>query len=185
MGTFSLLPLKSACRATRALDPNFVDSEDTKNFNRHFKMSSGVAVDDECKNVFEEIKKNKKHRYIVFYIKDEKSIAVETIGGRDASYDSFLTDLMKNGESECRYGLYDMEYEHQCQGATEVSKKQKLMLMSRCPDTAKIKKKMLYSSSFDALKKSLVGVHKYVQATDSAEASKESIMEKLRSTDRS
>jgi len=89
-------------------------------------MSSGVAVDDECKNVFEEIKKNKKHRYIVFYIKDEKSIAVETIGGRDASYDSFLTDLMKNGESECRYGLYDMEYEHQCQGATEVSKKQTL-----------------------------------------------------------
>ena len=99
----------------------------------------------------------------MFYIKDEKSIAVETIGGRDASYDSFLTDLMKNGESECRYGLYDMEYEHQCQGATEVSKKQKLMLMSWCPDTAKIKKKMLYSSSFDALKKSLVGVHKYVQ----------------------
>merc|ERR1712126_461068 len=178
-------PLKSACRATRALDLNFVDSEDTKNFNRHFKMSSGVAVDDECKNVFEEIKKNKKHRYIVFYIKDEKSIAVETIGGRDASYDSFLTDLMKNGESECRYGLYDMEYEHQCQGATEVSKKQKLFLMAWCPDTAKIKKKMLYSSSFDALKKSLVGVHKYVQATDSSEASEEQIMEKLRSTDRS
>jgi len=177
--------LKSACRATRALDPNFVDSEDTKNFNRHFIMSSGVAVDDECKNVFEEIKKNKKHRYIVFYIKDEKSIAVETIGGRDASYDSFLTDLMKAGESECRYGLYDMEYEHQCQGATEKSFKQKLFLMAWCPDTARIKKKMLYSSSFDALKKSLVGVHKYVQATDSSEASEEQIMEKLRSTDRS
>ena len=70
---------------------------------------------------------------------------------------------MKAGESECRYGLYDMEYEHQCQGATEVSHKQKLFLMAWCPDTAKIKKKMLYSSSFDALKKSLVGVHKYVQ----------------------
>jgi cofilin len=78
-----------------------------------------------------------------------------------------------------------MEYEHQCQGTTEVSKKQKLFLMAWCPDTARIKKKMLYSSSFDALKKSLVGVHKYVQATDSSEASEESIMEKLRSTDRS
>merc|ERR1712038_535053 len=32
--------------------------------------------------------------------------------------------------------------------------------------SAKIKKKMLYSSSFDALKKSLVGVHKFIQATD-------------------
>ena len=31
--------------------------------------------------------------------------------------------------------------------------------------SAKIKKKMLYSSSFDALKKSLVGVHKYIQVS--------------------
>jgi cofilin len=49
------------------------------------------------------------------------------------------------------------------QGTTETSKKQKLFLMSWCPDTARIKKKMLYSSSFDALKKALVGVHKYIQ----------------------
>merc|ERR1711872_374759 len=120
---------KSACRATRALDLNFVDSEDTKNFNRHFKMSSGVAVDDECKNVFEEIKKNKKHRYIVFYIKDEKSIAVETIGGRDASYDSFLTDLMKNGESECRYGLTIWSTNINVREQQKSAKKQKLFLM--------------------------------------------------------
>ena len=59
----------------------------------------------------------------------------------------------------------DFEYEHQCQGTTEVSKKQKLFLMSWCPDTARIKKKMLYSSSFDALKKALVGVHKYIQVS--------------------
>jgi len=112
-------------------------------------------------------------------------IKVEAVGDRDASYDSFFMDLTKAGEAECRYGLYDFEYEHQCQGTTEVSKKQKLFLMSWCPDTARIKKKMLYSSSFDALKKALVGVHKYIQATDAAEASKESVEEKLRSTDRS
>ena len=35
--------------------------------------------------------------------------------------------------------------------------------MSWCPDDAKVKKKMLYSSSFDALKKALVGVAKYIQ----------------------
>ena len=33
--------------------------------------------------------------------------------------------------------------------------------MSWCPDTARIKKKMLYSSSFDTLKKAYVG-HKKV-----------------------
>jgi len=63
--------------------------------------------------------------------------------------------------------------------------KNKSSSLSWCPDTARIKKKMLYSSSFDALKKALVGVHKYIQATDASEASKESVEEKLRSTDRS
>lgn len=39
-------------------------------------------------------------------------------------------------------------------------------------------------SSFDALKKSLVGVQKYIQATDLSEASQEAVEEKLRATDR-
>ncbi len=92
-----------------------------------------------------------------------------------------------NGEKECRYGLFDFEYTHQCQGTQEVcylyylssnlylwlfncfssqGKKEKLFLMSWCPDDAKVKKKMLYSSSFDALKKALVGVAKYIQVNN-------------------
>ena len=62
-----------------------------------------------------------------------------------------------------RYGVFDFEYTHQCQGTTEASKKEKLFLISWCPDSAKIKKKMLYASSLDNLKKSLVGVHKFIQ----------------------
>ena len=84
-------------------------------------------------------------------------------GGREAKYDEFLTDIMACGPDDCRYGLFDFEYDHQCEGTTEKTKKEKLLLMSWCPDTAKIKKKMLYSSSFDALKKCLVGVQKYIQ----------------------
>jgi len=147
-------------------------------------MASGVAVSQECKNAFDEVKQKKLHRYVVFVIEDEKTIKVETVGNRDATYDDFLTDLTKSGEGECRYALYDFEYLHQCEGTAETSKKQKLFLMSWCPDTAKIKKKMLYSSSFDAIKKALVGVGKYIQATDTAEASKESVEEKLRQNDR-
>merc|ERR1712112_436987 len=96
----------------------------------------------------------------------------------------FLDDLTGAGPEDCRYGLYDYEYEHQHGGTTEASKKEKLFLMSWCPDSAKIKKKMLYSSSFDALKKCLVGVQKYIQATDESEASEETIEELLRRTDR-
>ena len=122
--------------------------------------------------------------YAIFHIKDEKVISVESQGDRDAAYDDFLTDLQKGGDGECRYGLYDFEYEHQCQGTTESSKKQKLFLMNWCPDSAKIKKKMLYASSFDVLKKCLVGVQKYIQATDESEASAETVEDALRKTDR-
>eukprot|EP00092_Neocalanus_flemingeri_P030702 GFUD01033336.1.p1 GENE.GFUD01033336.1~~GFUD01033336.1.p1 ORF type:complete len:149 (+),score=32.91 GFUD01033336.1:55-501(+) len=147
-------------------------------------MSSGVAIADDCKSIFEDIKKNKTYRYCVFYIKEEKSITVETKGDSNSSYDDFLKDLQSGGDGECRYGLYDFEYEHQCQGTAESSKKQKLFLMSWCPDSAKIKKKMLYASSFETLKKSLVGVHKYIQATDASEASASEVEKQLRSTDR-
>eukprot|EP00092_Neocalanus_flemingeri_P041605 GFUD01045310.1.p1 GENE.GFUD01045310.1~~GFUD01045310.1.p1 ORF type:complete len:149 (+),score=34.50 GFUD01045310.1:55-501(+) len=147
-------------------------------------MSSGVAIADDCKSIFEDIKKNKTYRYCVFYIKEEKSITVETKGDSNSSYDDFLKDLQSGGDGECRYGLYDFEYEHQCQGTAESTKKQKLFLMSWCPDSAKIKKKMLYASSFETLKKSLVGVHKYIQATDASEASASEVEKQLRSTDR-
>uniref|UniRef100_A0A1B6EMI2 ADF-H domain-containing protein n=1 Tax=Cuerna arida TaxID=1464854 RepID=A0A1B6EMI2_9HEMI len=147
-------------------------------------MASGVTVSDVCKTKYEEIKKDKKHRFLVFYIRDEKQIDVEKVGDRDTAYEDFLELLQEGGGDECRYGLFDFEYMHQCQGTTESSKKQKLVLLLWCPDTAKVKKKMLYSSSFDALKKALVGVQKYIQATDASEASREVVEEKLRSTDR-
>ena len=92
-----------------------------------------------------------------------KKLKSSNSGGRDSSYDEFLNDIMSCGPEDCRYGLFDFEYQHQCQGTSEKTMKEKLLLMSWCPDTARIKKKMLYSSSFDALKKCLVGVQKYIQ----------------------
>ncbi|XP_076066335.1 cofilin/actin-depolymerizing factor homolog tsr [Oratosquilla oratoria] len=148
-------------------------------------MASGVQVADACQQAFLDIKKGKMYRFIIFHIKDEKIIDIEKYGERDASYDDYLKHLESVGPQECRYGLYDFEYEHQCQGTSDISKKQKLFLMSWCPDTAKIKKKMLYSSSFDALKHALEGIGKFIQATDMAEASYDCVLEKLRSTDRS
>jgi len=147
-------------------------------------MASGVQVADACHQAFIDIKKAKKYRYIIFFIKDEKVIDIETYGERDKEYKHFLEHLDNLGPDECRYGLYDFEYKHQCQGTSDISTKQKLFLMSWCPDTARIKKKMLYSSSFDALKHALEGIGKFIQATDMAEASYDCVLEKLRSTDR-
>jgi len=147
-------------------------------------MASGVKVDEVVKLKYDDIKKKKSYRYLVFYIKDEKTICIEKAGTRDESYDTFLADIMSCGPEDCRYGLFDFEYRHQCEGTNEKSKKEKLLLMTWCPDTAKIKKKMLYSSSFDALKKCLVGSITYIQATDEAEASQFEVEEKLRAHDR-
>jgi len=141
-------------------------------------------VADECNQSYNDIKRGKKYRFIIFHIKDERQIAIEMVGEKEKSYDDFLKILEDFGPNECRYALFDFEYEHLCQGTAEQMKRSKLVLMLWCPDTAKIKKKMLYSSSWDALKKAFEGVGKYVQATDMSEASYDAVLEKCKSTDR-
>lgn len=49
----------------------------------------------------------------------------------------------------------------------------------RAPDTAKIKPKMLYASSKDALRKKLVGIATEIQATDLSEVAYEVVLEKV------
>ena len=65
-------------------------------------MASGVKVDESVKMKFDDIKKKKNHRYLVFYIKDEKMICVEKVGTRDMNYQSFLSDLTACGPDDCR-----------------------------------------------------------------------------------
>lgn len=72
-------------------------------FSFSFRLqASGVTVSDVCKTTYEEIKKDKKHRYVIFYIRDEKQIDVEVVGNRDAEYEQFLKDIQEGGTGECR-----------------------------------------------------------------------------------
>jgi cofilin len=52
----------------------------------------------------------------------------------------------------------------------------------RAPDSSKIKQKMLYASSKDALRKKLVGVAAEVQATDLSEIAYDTVLEKVAKT---
>lgn len=54
------------------------------------------------------------------------------------------------------------------------------MLLCRSPDTAKVKSKMLYASSKDAIRKKLVGIANEIQATDSAEVSYDTVLDRVR-----
>ena len=61
-----------------------------------------VQVDEDVKIKYDDIKKKKSYRYLVFFIKDEKKIVVEKVGARDLTYSSFLNDLTASGPDDCR-----------------------------------------------------------------------------------
>lgn len=56
-----------------------------------------------------------------------------------------------------------------------------LCIYSRAPDTSKVKQKMLYASSKDAIRKKLVGIGAEIQGTDLSEVSYEAVLEKVKS----
>ncbi|XP_039498435.1 cofilin/actin-depolymerizing factor homolog [Drosophila santomea] len=147
-------------------------------------MASGIDLSRECKHVFEQIRKLKQHRYAVFVIQEEREIKVELLGVREANYDDFLRDLQRGGANQCRFAVYDYAYRHQCQGTSSTCLKEKLFLMLWCPTLARIKDKMLYSSTFAVLKREFAGVQKCIQATEPEEACRTAVEEQLRSLDR-
>ncbi|XP_015793311.1 cofilin/actin-depolymerizing factor homolog [Tetranychus urticae] len=144
-------------------------------------MSSGVTVSTEAKTVYEEVKKDRKYRYIIYHIKDERVIDVESTGPRDATYADFLEELNKF-KTECRYCVFDFPANIPVEGSqdTQSMSVNRLILMRWCPEGARVKQKMLYSSSYEALKRALVGIYKYIQACEFEEASQAAIDDAFR-----
>lgn len=145
-------------------------------------MASGVTVSSEAKTLYEQVKKDKSYRYIIYHIRDDKEIEVESTGPRDTTYAQFFATL-QDYSNQCRYALFDFPSNVSVDagnGETSMTV-DRLVLLTWCPEGARMKQKMLYSSSFDALKKALVGVYKYVQACDFEEVSQSAIEDAVRS----
>lgn len=133
-------------------------------------MSSGVAVNDACLEIFQELKLRHKYKYIIFKLSDDnKEIVVEN-SAESADYSDFLGQLP---ESEPRYAIYDFEYEKPGEGL-----RSKIVFYAWTPDTSKVRAKMLYASSKDALRRKLVGIAIEVQGTDLSEVDEEAVLEK-------
>ncbi|XP_072975369.1 actin-depolymerizing factor 7-like isoform X1 [Typha angustifolia] len=124
--------------------------------------ASGMAVDDDCKLKFLELKAKRTYRYIIYKI-DEKSkhVVVEKLGEPTLSYDDFTAGLPSN---ECRYAIYDFDFvtEENCQ-------KSKIFFIAWSPDIARVRSKMLYASSKERFKRELDGIQVELQATDPTE----------------
>ena len=86
-----------------------------------------------CHTTYEEVQRKHMHRYAIFKIDQKKGeIDLEKIGERNSSYDDFLRDLqqMDGAHPDCRYGLYDYEYQYNPDGA-QSTKRDKLFLIVR------------------------------------------------------
>eukprot|EP00056_Hartaetosiga_gracilis_P019323 m.13707 g.13707 ORF g.13707 m.13707 type:complete len:139 (-) comp7598_c0_seq1:122-538(-) len=134
-------------------------------------MASGVEVTEECLDAFESLKMGKAHKFVLFRINDDNTqITVEESGTGD--WDEFISKLPKD---DGRYGLFDFEYT-----LNDGGQRSKILFIQWAPDSAKIKKKMLYASSVDAFKKQLPGVT-VIHASDYDELEKDDIFQKISS----
>ncbi|KAH6809656.1 actin depolymerizing factor 7 [Perilla frutescens var. frutescens] len=123
--------------------------------------ASGMAVDDECKLKFLELKK-RNYRYITFKI-DDQQVVVDKLGSPEDCYDKFTSSLPAD---ECRYAVYDFDFttDEKCQ-------KSKIIFVAWSPETSKVRNKMVYASSKDRFKRELDGIQVELQATDASEMS--------------
>jgi len=136
-------------------------------------------MDDECKAKYDEIQKGHKHRFVVYHIENDKEIKVEKVGDRSQTIADFFEALQvsEGDKKDCRYGVLDYEFTHEAQG-TGASQRDAIILVMYCPENARIKKKMLYSSSFDYVKRAFTGVSVVAPINDDADLTEEFIHEK-------
>ncbi|CAJ0548854.1 Ff.00g024670.m01.CDS01 [Fusarium sp. VM40] len=124
-------------------------------------------------DVNEEFQKLKDHS-LTFIIcnlnKELKEIVVEK-SGTESDWDGFVAELP---ETECRWAIYDFSFEEEGGG-----KRNKIVFISWTPDSAKIKQKMIFTSSKAVLRRGLVGIASEIQATERSEVSYQSVIEKV------
>lgn len=68
--------------------------------------ASGMAVEDECKLKFLELKSKRNYRFIIFRI-DGQQVVVEKLGKPQETYDDFTASLPAD---ECRYAVFDFDF---------------------------------------------------------------------------
>ncbi|KAK2567089.1 Cofilin [Acropora cervicornis] len=131
--------------------------------NRRRVASSGVTVSEDCIQRFNEMKLNHKHSFLIMSVKGQKQVEVDELGKQntpeDNNEETFNTMRKKVLEqNEPKYIVFDF----------------------LCSDDCNVKKKMLHSSSEDAIKKAVTGVQIKIQANDSGELDYQTILKDIK-----
>eukprot|EP00603_Paraphysomonas_imperforata_P009093 CAMPEP_0114426794 /NCGR_PEP_ID=MMETSP0103-20121206/7993_1 /TAXON_ID=37642 ORGANISM="Paraphysomonas imperforata, Strain PA2" /NCGR_SAMPLE_ID=MMETSP0103 /ASSEMBLY_ACC=CAM_ASM_000201 /LENGTH=145 /DNA_ID=CAMNT_0001595789 /DNA_START=35 /DNA_END=472 /DNA_ORIENTATION=+ len=136
--------------------------------------NTGISVNDDLISQYNDFKLGRikpSPKYLVYVIDNEKGeVVVEHVGADegDASFASFVALLPEN---DCRFAVYDMAFE-----TNDGRPANKLVLIAWSPDTSKIKAKMVYSGTKDAVKRALQGISTHVTATDLSELTEEEVV---------
>ncbi|KAL9164517.1 hypothetical protein ABFS82_06G109300 [Erythranthe guttata] len=105
-----------------------------------------MAVEDECKLKFLELKAKRNYRFIVFRIEGQQ-VVVDKLGCPDESYEDFTSSLPSD---ECRYAVFDFDFI-----TTENCQKSKIFFIAWSPDTSIVRMKMVYASSKRQIQKGI------------------------------
>ncbi|XP_062212850.1 actin-depolymerizing factor 3-like [Phragmites australis] len=160
----------SLCRTTSIdLVPSAQIKSSRLGSNNMANAASGVAVSDECKARFQELRTARAHRFVVFKVDDSlQQVVVDKVGARDAGFEDLTASLPAD---DCRYAVYDHDFtvgDATAAGAAE-SPRSKIFFISWSPATANVKSKMVYASSNEGFKTELDGVQIDLQATEPSE----------------
>ncbi|KAL3518227.1 hypothetical protein ACH5RR_020816 [Cinchona calisaya] len=143
---------------------NFSDSDSDSDHKSSVmaNAASGMAVHDDCKLRFLELKTKRTYRFIVFKIEEkQKQVIVEKVGEPSENYEDFAASLPAD---ECRYAVFDFDFVN-----AENCQKSRIFFIAWSPDTSKVRSKMIYASSKDRFKRELDGIQVELQATDPTE----------------
>nr|KAJ0193870.1 hypothetical protein LSAT_V11C800395640 [Lactuca sativa] len=121
-----------------------------------------MAVHDDCKLKFMDLKAKRTFRFIIYKIEEkQKQVMVEKLGEPAETYDDFAACLPAD---ECRYAVFDFDFM-----TAENVPKSRIFFIAWSPDTARVRSKMIYASSKDRFKRELDGIQIELQATDPTE----------------
>ncbi|KAJ9139884.1 hypothetical protein P3X46_030577 [Hevea brasiliensis] len=121
-----------------------------------------MAVHDDCKLKFLELKAKRNYRFIIFKI-EAQQVVVDKLGSPQETYEDFTASLPAD---ECRYAVFDFDFT-----TNENCQKSKIFFIAWSPDSSRVRMKMVYASSKDRFKRELDGIQVELQATDPSEMS--------------
>ncbi|MET8590591.1 actin depolymerization factor/cofilin-like domain-containing protein [Streptomyces sp. NPDC005078] len=120
-------------------------------------MSGGIPVEDSCIKAFHVLKSKRNVNTVIYRLSDNLETVTTDFKG-NLTHDELLEALPA---AETRFVIYDLVF-----ATADGTRKDKIVLISWCPEAAEIEQRVAHSTTRNALRDLLDGVQAYVQATD-------------------